>query len=234
MGSILQGKDWELNKREAFIKAFGKLKQKVLWKYENETLPNKPDNVMISSWIPQRDVLAHTNIQLFITHGGLLGATEALSEGVPVLGIPIFGDQKMNINIETAKGYALTLSFNDITEESVTKALDEILNNPEISSNAKKYSRIYKDRLVTPQETAVYWVEYAIRHEGATHLRAAGLDLSYFALHSIDVYVLILVVTAVLMISLSCLMKLLLKKLTKINSAKIEQKLKVNCKEHIH
>ncbi|KAG5670631.1 hypothetical protein PVAND_000879 [Polypedilum vanderplanki] len=57
---------------------------------------NKPDNVMISSWLPQRDILAHPNVKAYICHGGLLGTTEAVYEGVPVLGIPIFGDQKTN------------------------------------------------------------------------------------------------------------------------------------------
>lgn len=44
-------------KREAFLHAFGKFKQKVLWKWENETMPNKPSNVFIRKWLPQRDIL---------------------------------------------------------------------------------------------------------------------------------------------------------------------------------
>ena len=64
---------WPVEKREAFVKAFGKLKQRVLWKYENETLPNNPGNIKISPWIPQRDILAHPNVKIFITHGGILG-----------------------------------------------------------------------------------------------------------------------------------------------------------------
>lgn len=96
MGSNIQATDWPLEMREIFIKTFGKLKQKVLWKYENDTLPGKSDNVMISKWLPQRDAIAHPNVKLFITHGGLLGTTEALIEGLPILGIPIFGDQMVN------------------------------------------------------------------------------------------------------------------------------------------
>lgn len=96
MGSNIKAIDWPLEMREIFIKTFGKLKQKVLWKYENDTLPGKTDNVMISKWLPQRDAIAHPNVKLFITHGGLLGTTEALIEGLPILGIPIFGDQMVN------------------------------------------------------------------------------------------------------------------------------------------
>lgn len=103
MGSIVKAEQFPVHIREAFTKAFGKIKQKVLWKYENETLPNKPDNMMISPWIPQRDILAHPNVKLFISHGGYLGTTEATKEGVPVLGLPMFGDQGVSIEIYSNK-----------------------------------------------------------------------------------------------------------------------------------
>lgn len=97
MGSVIQAHKWEVEKREAFVRTFKKLKQRVIWKYENDTLPNKPENVMISKWLPQRDILAHRNIKLFITHGGYLGTTEATFEGIVTLGIPVYGDQMVNI-----------------------------------------------------------------------------------------------------------------------------------------
>lgn len=39
------------------MKVFAKLPQRILWKYENDTLPDKPNNVMINKWMPQYDVL---------------------------------------------------------------------------------------------------------------------------------------------------------------------------------
>lgn len=98
MGSIIQSHKWPIEKREALVRAFSKIKQKVIWKYENETLPGKPENVMISSWVPQNEILAHPNVKLFITHGGRLGTIEATHHGVPVLGIPIYADQKVTLN----------------------------------------------------------------------------------------------------------------------------------------
>lgn len=210
MGSIIQAVNWPVEKREAFVKAFGKLKQKVIWKYENETLPNKPENVMISSWIPQRDILAHPNVKLFITHGGLLGTTEALVEGVPTVGIPIFGDQKMNMNLAILKGYGATINYDDITEESVTKILKKMLNNPEPSRTAKKLSQIYNDRPLTPKESVIYWVDYVIRHNGASHLRSSGNDLNYLEFHSIDVFGVLIVSMIILLLIVRRLIRLLL------------------------
>lgn len=188
MGSFVQSKDWTQSQREAFLKAFAKLKIKVLWKYENETLPGKPDNVMIGSWIPQRDVVAHPNVKLFITHGGNLGMTEAVYEAVPLLGIPLFGDQMMNMRRAVAKGYALTLDYRNITESNVYEAINELLKNPKFEENSKKISKIFKDRPLGPIESVVFWTELVIRQQGADYLKASGRTLNFFEFHLIDVY----------------------------------------------
>ena len=194
MGSIVQAVDWPLDKREALVKAFGKIKQKVLWKYENETLPNKPDNVMISPWIPQRDILAHPNVKLFITHGGLLGTSEALTEGVPVLGFPIYGDQMMNMAKAVSRGYGLKIGIEEISEESVSRALNELLSNSKYLENAKTISKKFTDRPMTPQGTVIYWTDYAYRHKGAPHLQAAAKSLSFIEFYLVDVYVTLAVI----------------------------------------
>lgn len=188
MGSIIQGIQWETRKREAFVSAFAKLNIKVLWKYENETLPKNPGNIMISPWIPQRDVLAHPNIKLFITHGGLLGTTEALVEGVPVLGIPIYADQKMNMIKAHDLNYGILMELDEIDDELVENNLRKLLTNPQYANNAKMISQRYNDRPMTPQELTVYWVEYIIRHRGAPHFKSPAHNLNYIQVNLIDVY----------------------------------------------
>jgi glucuronosyltransferase len=188
MGSFVKSTDYLPHQREAFVKTFGKLKQKVLWKYENETLPGNPGNIMISSWLPQRDAVAHPNVKVFITHGGNLGTTEALSEGVPLLGVPLFGDQLMNMKRAEAKGYGLTINFQNITEEGFSEALNELLTNPVYAQNAKRFSQIFKDRPMDPKQTVVYWSEHVVRHHGAEYLKATGRKLNFIEFHLIDVY----------------------------------------------
>lgn len=227
MGSILKAVNWPVHKREALVRAFGKLKQKVLWKYENKTLPNKPANVLIRSWLPQRDILAHPNVKLFITHGGLLGTTEALTEGVPVLGIPIFGDQRMNMNIAALKGYALTVNFDDLSEESLTDALKKLLEDSNMSVKAKVASRIYNDRPLSPQKSLVYWVEYVIKYKGAAHLRPASLDLNYVQFHLLDVYAALLIVLVVLFAAIAILIRNLFKIYRDYSVGK--RKIKIKC-----
>lgn len=225
MGSIILGRNWEVKKREAFVKAFGKLKQKVLWKYENETLPNKPENVMICPWIPQRDVLAHPNVKLFITHGGLLGTTEAIVEGVPVLGIPIYSDQKMNMLKAEDDGYGLQMDFDDISEKTVAQNLRKILSSPKFNLNAKAISERYNDRPMTPQQSTVYWIEYVIRHRGAPHMQSPALKLNYFQLHMIDV---VLFVTFASIIALGIIFYVLNCVVSKVGHIFVDKKFKVN------
>ena len=72
----------------------------------------------------------HPNVKVFITHGGLMGTTEAIHSAVPMVGIPLFGDQEVNIQSYVSEGFAVKLSFNNITKESVLHALKTILFVP--------------------------------------------------------------------------------------------------------
>lgn len=43
--------------QNAFREALAQVPQRVLWKYEGE-MKDKPKNVMIKKWFPQRDILS--------------------------------------------------------------------------------------------------------------------------------------------------------------------------------
>jgi len=94
---------------------------------EGETVPK---NVKLSSWLPQQNLLGHPKMKLFITHCGGGSAEEAIYHGVPLVGIPIFGDQIKNSDHAKKLGMLVELDWNDITEESLEKVIHEALNNP--------------------------------------------------------------------------------------------------------
>lgn len=75
-------------------------------------------------------VLAHPNVKLFITHGGLLSTTETVYFGVPVLAIPVYGDQKLNAQTAVSNGFGLVLPYKELSERTLGEKLDELLNNP--------------------------------------------------------------------------------------------------------
>ncbi|XP_011314832.1 UDP-glucuronosyltransferase [Fopius arisanus] len=162
---------------------------RVLMKVANDSalLPGLPDNIKTSSWIPQVALLAHKNTKIFITHGGLMSTLEALTFGVPLIGIPLFGDQHNNIATYKSHGIALQLDLYNITEKSLFWAVNEILNNPKYSETAKYQSKKFLDRPMSAMDTTIFWVEYAIRH-GPGALRSPIVDLPWWQVELIDVY----------------------------------------------
>lgn len=56
---------------------------------------------------------------------------------------------------------------------------------------AKELSEAFRDRPMSPLETAVYWTEYVIRHKGAPHLRSAAVGMPWYQYYLIDVLVVI-------------------------------------------
>lgn len=46
------------------------------------------ENVMLRSWVPQREVLNHPKTKIFFTHCGANGVIEALYYGVSMVGFP--------------------------------------------------------------------------------------------------------------------------------------------------
>ncbi|XP_075223720.1 UDP-glycosyltransferase UGT5-like [Lycorma delicatula] len=186
-GSVVPSEKMPDDMREAFIKAFSKLKQNVLWKISLDSIPGLPKNVKTSKWLPQQDVLAHPNCLAFVTHGGLLSQQEAVYFSVPLVGIPFFGDQYMNIERAAAAGFAISLDQYNLTETSLTWAINEVLNNPKYRENIKTQSKIFRDNPQPPIEKAMYWVEYILKYNGAPHLRSEGRKLSWFQYLLLDV-----------------------------------------------
>lgn len=59
----------------------------------------------------------------------MLGIQEALYYQIPVIGIPLYGDQFRNIATLTSKNVAVEINYKNITRESLTEALTTILND---------------------------------------------------------------------------------------------------------
>ncbi|KAH8412371.1 hypothetical protein KR009_001525 [Drosophila setifemur] len=201
-GSQLKASSLPPAKRDALVRALGRLEQQVIWKWENETLVDKPPNLHIRKWLPQRDILSHPNLRVFLSHGGLMGTTEAVHCGVPIVGMPMYGDQSLNIEALVQRGMALRLEFKKLEEnyiyETLTRALD-----PSFKAKAKEVAASYNNRIQDPLETAIWWVEHVAETKGAPFVQPSAVHLSSFVYHSLDVYlVLILILLVPLLICL--------------------------------
>nr|XP_019531368.2 UDP-glucuronosyltransferase 2C1-like [Aedes albopictus]XP_019537577.2 UDP-glucuronosyltransferase 2C1-like [Aedes albopictus] len=200
MGSNLKPSQMEEEKRQALLNAFSKVKQNIIWKWDDESMNLDPSKYFIAKWLPQDDILAHPNVKLFITHGGLLSCTESIHHGKPIIGIPIFGDQQMNMNQAENAGWGVAVKFTDLNEETISNALNEVLNNDKYTKTVQVISKRLRDQPLPPMDLAKYWVNYVLRHDGAEHLKSPGQQLSFIQYNNIDVYLFIMVLVIVLIV----------------------------------
>lgn len=193
MGTLLKANLMLPETRNAFLNAFARLKQVVIWKFEDDSF-KIPSNVIVTKWIPQNDLLGHPKTRLLITHGGLLSLQEALYHGVPVVGIPFFADQPGNVARLGELGIGEMLLFNNITADNVYNIINKILTDPSYSNNVEKYSAMFRDLplTVSAAKRAATWMEYAVRYNGARLLQPTGRALNLFQYCLIDVAVFII------------------------------------------
>ncbi|XP_060835305.1 UDP-glucosyltransferase 2-like [Rhopalosiphum padi] len=209
-GSTVKLSTLPVHIEKTFKQVFNNVSQRVLWKYESE-MKDKPDNVMIKKWFPQRDILLHPKVKLFISHGGISGLYEAVDSGVPVLGFPLFYDQTRNIDNLVNARMAIALDLMAVTEEVLLNAISEIINNEKYTINAKITSERFKDRPITPQQSVVFWTEYVIRHKGAPHLKSHALNLTWYQYFLLDVISVILIFTSLVLFITYKVLKLICK-----------------------
>ncbi|MPC72427.1 UDP-glucuronosyltransferase 2B14 [Portunus trituberculatus] len=191
LGSTASGMSIPSQYRQIFLEVFRRLPQRVLWKYEGE-LEGMSDNVRISRWLPQQDLLAHCNVKVFISHGGLLSLQESIFHATPLLILPIYGDQFRNGMFVDGSDVGRTLMWKELTVDRIVEALTDIITNPKYQKNVARLSATLRDQLTTPQERAVFWTEYVIRHRGAVQLRCPAADHSWVEFLLLDVMGLLL------------------------------------------
>lgn len=59
-----------------------------------------------------------------------MGTMEAVHNGVPMVGMPLFGDQDNNVMACVERGVSVKLRYQDITKESLLAAIKKVLNDP--------------------------------------------------------------------------------------------------------
>lgn len=81
----------------------------------------KERGFIIKSWAPQTEVLSHGSVAGFVTHCGRSSILEAISFGVPMIGWPLYAEQRMN-RVSVVEQMKLGLPLEELEDGFVTAA----------------------------------------------------------------------------------------------------------------
>ena len=132
LGSIISNKGF----CKECIRAFGGKPLSVILntgKIRPETLGRIPGNIYACSFVPQIEVLRHTDV--FLTHCGMNSVNEALYEGVPMVAMPFVNDQITNARRITELGLGKRVRSFPSRGKELYRAVCEVAGDGEIKRN---------------------------------------------------------------------------------------------------
>ncbi|KAM3963661.1 UDP-glycosyltransferase UGT5-like isoform 2-T2 [Aphomia sociella] len=210
-GSLIKTSTIPKEKEDMIIRVLSKFKQRVIWKYEDSDEEGTlVGNVLKVKWIPQYELLKQKKVLAFIGHGGLLGLTEAISVGKPMVVVPFYGDQPTNAAAAVAIGFAKKVSYAEFSDDTLFEAVQSVLS-AEMRLNARRLSKMWHDRPSKPLDTAVYWVERVIRWGHKDPLHSPARDLNFIQHSLLDVGAAFLVIIIAVILILKGILTLILR-----------------------
>lgn len=156
----------------------------------------------------------------------MLSTTEAVHFAKPIIGIPIFYDQHMNMEIAEQRGFGISLPYEKLYTYKLRDAVRKIFTDPRFEipkgipsklfftwinltetcflihsyiQQTKLASFSYWYQIKTPLETAIYWVKHVARHKGAPHLRSIAIDMPFYVYYNLDCYAVIVAFCALML-----------------------------------
>lgn len=98
--------------------------------------------------------------------------------------------------------------YEDISKETIINAITFALSE-EAQENARKVSYSYRNRIQTPQQTAVWWAEHVIATGGVPLTKSQSTFMPAYAYHLLDVYAFVAAVLFIFIASWIWFVKLL-------------------------
>jgi len=187
--------------KNVFIDTFKELKNvPIIWKWDD--VPDGiPENVRLEKWLPQNDLLAHPNLKVFVTHGGLLSTQEALFHMVPLVGVPMSNDQKPNMMRAEANGFAKMLDLLTMTKDDLKLAIQKALKDEDMQRSIQKMHNLFTDYSSrgSPSKKCVSAVDMVVKHKGADFLRPkAVMSMSWYQEHGYDIMIFLILLISLI------------------------------------
>lgn len=99
-----------------------------------------PDNFLVSSYVPQLEILPRT--QIFVTHGGMNSTMESLYYGVPMVVIPQMIEQAMTARRVAELGLGLTLEKEAVNATALRQAVERIASEATFREHGQNMQQV--------------------------------------------------------------------------------------------
>ena len=135
----------------------------------NLSICNVTDPCLILPWAPQKPILSHSAVRIFISHVGWNSTIESLFSGKPVIGWPLFGDQYQNAAWLEEIGMGVTLPRNpdsNVTDQDIVDAVVEVAGWDTEKAHDSKFKQTAKIvERKSESRAGTFWVKFAGHQE---------------------------------------------------------------------
>ncbi|AHD25622.1 egt [Choristoneura murinana nucleopolyhedrovirus] len=158
----------------------------VLWKVDDTVAASVklPCNVVTRKWFDQRAVLHHKNVVVFVMQAGLQSSDEALQSRVPMVCLPMMGDQFHHARKLQQFGVARTLDAAVVSAAQLILAIGEVIADGEAYRARIDDLRAVLEHDAAPAEKAVKFTERVIKFKHdmtrpARTLKTTSANMAY-------------------------------------------------------
>ncbi|MGU9545468.1 macrolide family glycosyltransferase [Bacillus cereus] len=102
-----------------------------------------PDNFKVYNYVPQLEILKHTDV--FVTHGGMNSSSEALYYGVPLVVVPVTGDQPLVAKRVAEVGAGIRLDRKELTSELLRETVKKVMDDVTFKEKSRKVGESLRD-----------------------------------------------------------------------------------------
>uniref|UniRef100_A0AC35GIA1 UDP-glucuronosyltransferase n=1 Tax=Panagrolaimus sp. PS1159 TaxID=55785 RepID=A0AC35GIA1_9BILA len=175
---------------KAVVKAYPNLQ--FIWKTNGQkknTEFEELKNLHLVTWIDQQSILANPKTKLFFTHCGLNSLNEAAVFGVPMIAMPIFGDQHYNSALINKREIGIAINYLTVTPKELLAVFDEVLKNPKYSQNSKLLSLKIKNNPLKGKYVFLKWIEFVAKYGNSYELDLKSVGMPLWKYYCIDIII---------------------------------------------
>ncbi|GMS89701.1 hypothetical protein PENTCL1PPCAC_11876, partial [Pristionchus entomophagus] len=162
---------------------------------------SKVENLHLTKWMPQNDLMHDPRVVLFITHCGMGSVQELTLSGKPGLFIPLFSDQMRNALMLEHTGNGVHLDKADVgVPEKFIAAVKDALENEKYKIRAMEIKEMLNGKPYSSKELLLKHVEFAAMHGPTAVMRPRSHDMTWIEYHNADVW--LFIVSSIVLIAL--------------------------------